>query len=72
MQNKEHCCESFHITGNELAKIENWMEKHESARPGPIGGRYTYSFTPTTLGTVIKVTDAITKEELDATEYESW
>jgi hypothetical protein len=41
---------------------------------GAIGGGLTYSFTPTSLGTVLKV-QYITHSktyELDLTEYEDW
>lgn len=39
---------------------------------GAIGGNITYSFTPTSLGMVIKIKEAITEEELDITDYDSW
>ena len=34
--------------------------------------KYTYSFTQTSLGTIVKVTDGCTKEEIDLTEYLEW
>lgn len=39
---------------------------------GPIGGSYTYHITPTSLGTVLKVSNTVTEEEIDLTEYENW
>lgn len=39
---------------------------------GAIGGELTYSFTPTSLGTVVKVTNGLTNETLDLTDYDSW
>lgn len=39
---------------------------------GAVGGSLTYSFTPTSLGVCVKVTDAFTKETIDLTEYEDW
>lgn len=39
---------------------------------GAIGGRYTYSFTPTGLGLIITVTNNITKDQIDLTNYEDW
>lgn len=39
---------------------------------GAISGAYTYSFTPTSLGTVVKVTNGLTGETIDLTDYESW
>jgi hypothetical protein len=38
---------------------------------GAIGGELTYSFTPTSLGTIIKVKHS-SGAELDLTFYESW
>jgi hypothetical protein len=39
---------------------------------GTIGGGTTFEFTPTGLGTVVRVKDAITGEELDLTDYDFW
>ena len=39
---------------------------------GAIDGAYTFSFTPTTLGEVIKVRNELTKEEIDLTDYDLW
>ncbi len=39
---------------------------------GPIGGAYTYSFTPTTIGVMIKVTNSVTNNEIDLTNYDEW
>jgi len=39
---------------------------------GTIGGGYTFTFTPTGLGTVVKVKNCVTGEELDLTDYDSW
>ena len=39
---------------------------------GAIGGDLTYSFTNTSLGTIITVTDKFTGEKLDVTDYDMW
>lgn len=39
---------------------------------GASGGSYTYSFTPTSLGTAVKVTDNLSGETIDLTDYDSW
>lgn len=36
---------------------------------GAIGGQFTYSITPTSIGTIVVVEDAVTGEELDITDY---
>ena len=47
----------FPITEEEAKAIEEWKEKHEqevhngSSYAGAIGGRYSYHFVPTSIGT---------------------
>lgn len=36
---------------------------------GAIGGQFTYEFTPTSIGVIIVVKDAITDEKIDLTDY---
>lgn len=37
-----------------------------------IGGRYSYVFTPTSLGISMIVEDSLTKRRIDLTDYDSW
>lgn len=52
---------SFTITEAEQKAIDEWRHTHEqynhggSGTDGAIGGRYTYHFTPTSIGTVGKI-----------------
>lgn len=39
---------------------------------GAIGGQFTYLITPTSLGDIVVVEDAITNRELNLTDYEVW
>lgn len=39
---------------------------------GAIGGSSTFMFTPTSLGVVVKVTDGLTGETVDLSDYEDW
>lgn len=39
---------------------------------GTIGGGYTYHFMPTSLGTVLTVTEFITGETINLTNYDNW
>ena len=39
---------------------------------GAIGGALTYSFTPTSIGTVTTVTHGATGEVLNLTDYDNW
>jgi len=55
--------------------LDNWAvltSNGEYPYYGAIGGSLTYSFTPTALGVVIKVTHGYTNETLDVTDYENW
>jgi len=53
---------------------ENYLISHKTGHPytGAIAGGLTYSFSPTGLGTVIKVKYALTNEEIDLTNYNEW
>jgi hypothetical protein len=70
----------FELDENQQLKINAWQVELDSAllnegkttETGAIGGRFTYSFTPTSLGTIVKVHDELTKQELDLTDYDCW
>ncbi len=62
----------FEVSKADSKKIEAWIEKQGPRTIGTIGGRYSYCFTPTSLGVVFKVLDALTGAELDLTDYEGW
>jgi len=65
---------TFQPTGVEAERIETWRTTHEARcvrHRAAIGGKLTFEFTPTSLGTVIKVRCAC-GESTDATEYEAW
>ena len=64
--------ETFRLNDEQLKVLFEWQEKHHRRYLGAIGGTYTFSFTPTTLGTVIVVKNNSNGEEIDLTEYEDW
>ena len=43
-----------------------------SVYAGVSGGNLTFTVTPTSLGDVFKVADAITGEVIDLTDYDNW
>ena len=48
----------FHITGEEASKIFNWQIKHDKKCKIPhtaIAGKYSFCFTPTSVGTSASV-----------------
>lgn len=64
---------NFSLNEEEVRKFREWSAKHDkNVYTGASGGRYTFSFTPTTLGTVAHVKDCITKEELTLTNFDNW
>lgn len=64
--------EVFAISKKQWAKVLLWCSKHKWVPMGTIGGSYTFSFTPTSLGVVMKVKNNANGEEIDISEYEDW
>lgn len=58
----------------EFTPSEMYLSSWEVGYPygGATGGIVTYSFTPTSLGVVVKVRHAITGNILDVTDYDNW
>ena len=71
---------NFAIGPTELNKLADWIDVNNKERlnsgktlnDGASGGRFTYSFTPTSLGEILKITDNLCKKTLDLTDYDSW
>ena len=66
----------FSLSGEELENYNKWLKDHNKVCPfkngtsqGAIGGRLTFNFTPTSLGTVCGVKCAC-GEEKDLTVYD--
>lgn len=60
----------FELTAKEQDKLNIWMAtKDLLIYTGTIGGRFTYQFTPTSLGVIVKVLDGLDKTEIDLTDY---
>lgn len=68
----------FTVYPEEQANHDAWMQEHEKKTghgtryAGAIGGTFTYTFTPTSIGVVKKVTCGWCKETHDFTDYDSW
>ena len=66
----------FDLDEEDSKKFTEWDGKHKKGcdcyhNPGAIGGRLTFSFTPTGLG-CITVIKCACGEKLDLTDYDSW
>ena len=64
--------DTFHIDKDQKKKITEWYETLPKCYAGAIGGRLTYKFTVTSIGTVLRVKDSITGKEIDVTDYAGW
>ena len=53
----------FPISEEEDKKIKEWIEKRPKCNEGAIGGRYTYQFTPTSIGVIGTIIDGMTGEK---------
>lgn len=62
----------FGLDADQEKKLNQWYAQLKEEYTGAIGGRLTFCFTPTGIGTVVIVKDAVTKKEIDLTDYDSW
>lgn len=69
---------TFEITDSEALKLKALMAAHDTEckfadpmKRGAIGGRLTYCFTPTSLGTIASVKCAC-GEEITLTDFSEW
>lgn len=67
--NNRNTLVTFTLDDEQLKKLTEWWDNRPKKNEGCSGGRYVYMICPTTLGTVLKVRDDITKEEIDLTDY---
>lgn len=72
---KEDYYRGFPISKKESEKIKQWMNEHDfykDTKIGTIGGRYTYEFQPTSLGTIGTIIDTLTGDKLTFRDCDSW
>lgn len=64
----------FILDIKQIIQVEKIKKEHRcqyDKNVGAIGGRFTYSFTPTAIGTIEKLICACGKE-FDLTDYTDW
>jgi hypothetical protein len=49
-------------------KLRAWIAKLPPAPSTAVGGRLSYNFVPTSIGTLITVNDCVSGEELDLSD----
>ncbi len=65
----------FRFSEDQYIKLQKWkngLQPPRDANCGAIGGRFTYLFTPTNLGTIIIVLDNLSQDTIDITDYDNW
>jgi hypothetical protein len=62
----------FALTWEQEQVANTWIETRNKEDCGPIGGRWSYRFTPTSIGMMIALVDNATSEELDLTDYDAF
>jgi hypothetical protein len=64
---------TFIVTAAQEAKAEAWRKEITKTTPvtGPIGGHFTYCFTPTSIGIIVKLKH-YKGEEIDLTDYDEF
>ena len=60
------------VTQKSVDKFIAWQNALPPEMRTAIGGRLTLHITPTSIGIIVKITDCISKQEIDLTEYENW
>jgi hypothetical protein len=61
----------FTLTEAEYKRFFDWAQQFKGSNPGAIGGMFTFSFTPTTIGTIVTVKHS-SGAEIDLTDYDLW
>lgn len=61
----------FTLSEEQNKKVRDFIDKNNKYS-GAIGGQFTWGFTPTTIGMTITITDNISKEVLDVSNYNEW
>ena len=62
---------TYKFTDKQLEQLEKWKATLPKPPLTAIGGEFTYSYTPTGLGTVVRVKNWDGRE-IDLTDYDEW
>jgi len=68
--------QAFRLDPDQARRADEWIRAQQRRKrptdPPATGERFSYRFVPTSIGTVVKVRDELTGEELDLSDYENW
>lgn len=65
----------FSLDPAETKALEEWQKSQkekDSSNLSTVGGRWTFSFTPTGVGTILVVKDNLLGDEIDLTNTDNW
>ena len=62
----------FTLSEKELKKANDWINSKPIRYEGACGGRFSYIFTPNSIGITIIIRDNLMKDELNITDYDEW
>lgn len=62
----------FSLTQEEVERARAFHTKCRKKYAGAIGGAFTYSFTPTSIGVIVSVECGVCKEKLVLTDFNDW
>lgn len=65
----------FALTKDQSTAARKWIVKREKVSPSfktATGGRFTYEFTPTSVGTVVVIRDAHNRAKINLSDYKNW
>ena len=70
----------FSLTTEQEQQVSEWIKEQDrflelqgkDTYGGACGGRFTYSFTPTSIGVIVKVSDGRSGATIDVTDYKSF
>ena len=66
---------TFTVEADELKVAKKWVKKQKEkhgSEIGTAGDRFSYKFTPTGLGVIVSIVDALTGESKLLTNFDNW
>jgi hypothetical protein len=62
-----------YTTSESIARdVEEFFAATEKEYTGVIGGQYSYTFTPTSMGMMLEILDGISGRKINVTDFNSW
>ena len=62
----------FPTSESKALELERFFIENGEKYVGPMGGQYSYEFTPTSMGLMLIITDCVSKNKIDVTDILNW